>query len=177
MYYIPNFQRQNKYLRNSAVNYALTYGLNPNPNYRYFKLIDDNGGDCSNFISQCLLAGGATMEFNTSRPWWYRHGITISKDTWSLCWATAHSLYYYLRVNAEKNSPYTKGIEAKSAENLEPGDLIFLQDEKERIFHSCIVTSLFMGEILVTQHTYDAVNIPYQRSYPVFKYHYVKIVI
>ena len=72
------------------------------------------------------------MEFNTSRPWWYRHGINISKDTWSLCWATAHSLYYYLRVNAEKNSPYTKGIEAKSAESLEPGDLIFLQNEKDQ---------------------------------------------
>jgi hypothetical protein len=51
------------------------------------------------------------MNFNTERPWWYRHAENRSKDTWAISWTVAHSLYYYLRVNAEKNSAYTKGLE------------------------------------------------------------------
>lgn len=177
MYNMCRLQNENKYSRSTAVNYALTYGLNFNPNYRYFNLINNNGGDCTNFTSQCLFAGGAPMEFNSSRPWWYKHGSAVSQDAWSLCWSIAHSLYYYLRVNAEKNSPFTKGIEVASAEQLEPGDLIFLQREKGHIYHSCIVTASFLENILVTQHTYEAVNIPYQKPAAGIIYHYVKIVI
>lgn len=177
MDYKSTFQRQNKYLRSSAVNYALTYGLKPNPNYRYFPLINDNSGDCANFISQCLLAGGAQMDFNASRPWWYKHGANKSQDTWSVSWTVAHSLYYYLRVNQENNSAYTKGFELTSKNDLELGDLIFFENNRGVIFHSAIVTGFSYGEPLVTHHSYEAVNIPYRRSWPAFKYHYVKVVI
>lgn len=178
MNFTSALQRQNKYLRNSAVKYALTYGLKPNPTYRYFPLINNStSGDCANFISQSLLAGGAQMDFNTDRPWWYIHGASKSQDTWSLSWTIAHSLYYYLRVNAEKNSPYTKGLELSNKSNLELGDLIFFEDNKGLIFHSSIVTGFSSGEPLISQHSYEAVNIPYRRSWPAFKYHYVKIII
>ena len=38
-----------------ACSYAETFALKPNPNYKYFEHI---GGDCTNFISQILFAGG-----------------------------------------------------------------------------------------------------------------------
>ena len=38
-----------------ACAYAETFALNPNPNYKYF---EDIGGDCTNFASQILYAGG-----------------------------------------------------------------------------------------------------------------------
>ncbi|KHD37010.1 methylase [Clostridium acetobutylicum] len=175
MYYIFPFQRENKYSRTSAVKYALTYGLTPNPNYRYFPLINDKSGDCANFISQCLFTGNAPMDFNKVRPWWYKKGLNRALDTWSISWSVAHSLYYYLRENAEKNSSYTKGIEITNKKELEVGDLIFFQDKKGLIFHSTIVTSFSNGEPLITQHSPQAVNIPYIKSWPAFKYHYVKI--
>ena len=177
MYYIPTFQRQNKYMRSAAVNYALTYGLKPNPNYRYFPLINDSSGDCANFISQCLLAGGAQMDFNDARPWWYRHGANRSQDTWALSWTIAHSLYYYLRVNEENNSVYTKVFELTNKNDLELGDLIFFEDTRGHIFHSTIVTGFSASGPLVTHHSFEAVNIPYRSSWPAFKYHYIKVVI
>jgi hypothetical protein len=175
MNYLTTFQRQNKYLRSAAVNYALTYGLKPNPKYRYLPLINDSSGDCANFISQCLLAGGAQMDFNAVRPWWYRHATNRSQDTWAISWTVAHSLYYYLRVNAEKNSAYIKGLEVTNRRDLELGDLIFFEDNRGRIFHSAIVSGFSLGEPLITHHSFEAVNIPYRSSWPAFKYHYIKV--
>ena len=45
------------YDRNAAATYALTYARNYNTDHKYFT--DDNGDgvDCTNFVSQCLLAG------------------------------------------------------------------------------------------------------------------------
>lgn len=171
--------RQNKYLRFEAVSYALTYALNPNPKYRYFQLIDDNGGDCTNFISQCLFAGGAKMSYGSSWNWWYNNKNTnnVMDDTWSISWAVAHSLYYYLRNNEEANSPYIKGLEVSNANNLELGDLIFYEGNNKKIFHSTIVTSIFNGVPLVSQHTPEAINIYYKNSWKAVKYHYIKIII
>ena len=80
------------YDRNSAVSYALQYALDPNSSYIYYQ-----GDDCTNFISQCLRAGGAKNDFNRTHPWWYNNGQT------SICWAVAHSLYWYIRVNTAEN--------------------------------------------------------------------------
>ncbi|MFL0250066.1 amidase domain-containing protein [Clostridium neuense] len=171
--------RQNKYLRFEAVSYALTYALTPNPKYRYFQLIGDNGGDCTNFISQCLLAGGAKMNYGTSWSWWYniKNPNNVMDDTWSVSWAVAHSLYYYLRNNEEINSPYTKGLEISNVKDLELGDLIFYEDNNKKIFHSTIITSIMSGVPLVSQHTPEAVNIYYKNSWKAQKYHYVKIIV
>jgi hypothetical protein len=51
--------RNNNYNHREAVQYALRYGMNPNPSYRFMGVYQTVGGDCSNFISQCLRAGGA----------------------------------------------------------------------------------------------------------------------
>ena len=42
------------YNRNAAVNYARRWALNPNPRYPYYT----QNGDCTNFVSQALRAGG-----------------------------------------------------------------------------------------------------------------------
>lgn len=172
-------KRQNKYLRDSAVKYAETYALNPNPNYRYFPLYKDTGGDCTNFVSQCLLAGGATMEYNSNNPWWYNNKNTSNTkdDTWSLSFTVAHSLYYYLKNNANSNSPYLKGLEIPKDSQLELGDLIFFEDSKAKIIHSTIVTSLKTGKVFVSQHSFNALNIYYKSSWAAYKYHFIKIII
>lgn len=43
------------YDRNKAVAYAHKYAYSRNPNYYNF---DNIGGDCTNFVSQVLAAGG-----------------------------------------------------------------------------------------------------------------------
>ena len=43
------------YNPDAAVNYAMTYCDNYNPNYHNYA---GEGGDCANFVSQALIAGG-----------------------------------------------------------------------------------------------------------------------
>lgn len=171
--YENNF-RQDNYLRKRAVNYARTYALKSNPAYIYFPLkVDDTSGDCANFVSQCLKAGGAPFNFNNRNSWWYK-SININNTTWSMSWTVAHSLYWYLKVNNELNLPGIKGMEVNSTNTLELADLIFYEDTKGAIFHSAIITG-FNNIPLVSHHSYEALDIPYINSYQAYKTHFIKI--
>jgi len=163
---------RSSYNRVNAVNYAIKYALKPNPNYRYFSL-QYTGGDCSNFISQCLLAGGVPM----NSTWWYKKGnpLNTNGDTWSLQWSVAYSLYLYLTRNAKLNLPGPKGTETVNKQILEIGDLLYFEDYKGNIFHSAIITSKANENLLVSQHSFEALNIPYQKSWEAAKIHFLKI--
>ncbi|MGO5066394.1 methylase [Clostridium sporogenes] len=170
-------RKQNRYLRENAVAYATSYALSPNPKYKYLPIVGNNGGDCTNFTSQCLLAGGAPMKFNKEYPWWYNNNNTINvmDDTWSICWSVAHSLYYYLKVNQERNSFGAKGLEIYNKNDLNIGDLVFFKDNNRRIFHSAIITSFKNKEPLISQHTFNELNIPIKTSLKYSKPHFLKI--
>ncbi len=164
------------YNRNKAVGYALKYALSPNPEFRYFSSTLNAGGDCTNFISQCLLAGGAEMVYDNN-PWWYNHNNLSSTmdDTWSLSWSIAHSLYWNIMRNSVENK---KGIKAQilsAASMLELGDIIFYENDENRIFHSTIVTDYNNGSPLVSQHTYDLRNVSYIKPYRVKAMHFMHI--
>ncbi|MDU6877303.1 amidase domain-containing protein [Clostridium tepidum] len=170
-------RKQNRYLRENAVAYAVTYALSPNPKYRYLPIVGNNGGDCTNFISQCLLAGGAPMKFNKEYSWWYNNNNTINvmDDTWSICWSVAHSLYYYLKVNQERNYLGAKGLEIYNKNDLDIGDLVFFEDNNKRIFHSAIITSFKNKEPLISQHTFNELDIPIKTSVKYANPHFLKI--
>ena len=57
------------YNRERAVTYAETWALGRNPLFLNFA---GRGGDCTNFTSQCLLAGSCTMDFTPDFGWYYR---------------------------------------------------------------------------------------------------------
>ncbi len=117
------------------------------------------------------------MNYNREYPWWYnsKNTINIMDDTWSICWAVAHSLYYYLKINQEKNSFGAKGLEIYNKSDLEIGDLVFFEDTNHRIFHSAIITSFNNGEPLISQHTFNDLNIPIKTSMKYINPHFLKI--
>lgn len=171
--------RINRYSHEDAVNYALRYGLVPNPAYRYFTVHGDGGGDCSNFISQCLNAGGAPMDFSPGKAWWYKSKGTsnIFDDKWSVSWAVAHSLYWTLRIKGEKNLPGIKGIEVRDVSELQEGDIIQYENSRHIIYHSGIITAFTAAHVpLITQHTYNAINTTHIKP-KASKMHFMKIVI
>lgn len=172
MYY-THIYRGNNYNRQNAVRYALTYALNPNPNFIFFNLHGDGGGDCSNFISQCLNAGGAPFAYDSS-PWWYN----ARNGSWSVSWAVAHSLYWTLKLRGEKRLKGLKATEVQDLGMLELGDLIQYEDYKGLIYHSAIITAYtFDGGQkvpLISQHTYNARNISYVKP-QAKKMHFMKI--
>lgn len=128
------------YNRQEAVRYANRWWNSANPAFPKF---DD---DCTNFISQCLYAGGAPMTGfpDRSKGWWLRGG------NWSYSWTTANALRWYLETS--KNG--LQGKRVASEKELELGDLIFIDFEGDgRINHSLIVTSIINGVPYVNAHT------------------------
>lgn len=176
---INNPYRLNNYNRESAVQYALTYALDPNPNFRYFPVHGDGGGDCSNFISQCLKAGGAPFAYGKD-PWWYNRNNTSNTNahTWSISWAVAHSLYWTLKIRGQNNMKGLRSREVESIDMLDLGDIIQYENFNGMIYHSAMITAFTEQDgnrlPLISQHTYNAKNIPYVKP-AARKAHFMKI--
>ncbi|MDY0407773.1 amidase domain-containing protein [Virgibacillus soli] len=129
------------YNRQQAVQYAEHWWNSYNPTYRVFDV------DCTNFISQCLHAGGAPMwgTPNRSKGWWYQG------NNWSYSWAVAHSMRWYLSGATQG----VKGVEMESPEELLPGDVICYDFQGDgRWDHTTIVVAKdAYGMPLVNAHT------------------------
>ncbi len=160
---------ENNYIREKAVNYALKYALSPNPSFKYFDVYESLGGDCTNFVSQCLLAGGAPMTYGTEYAWWYKG------SSWSIPWAVAHSLYWTLRVNQKSNYYGPRGLEVSDINQLQLGDLIFYEDNSGIIYHSAIITSFDSFGPLISQHTFNALNISYLKTWKAKHMHFISV--
>jgi|GEM_PF-573589 len=119
------------YNAEKAVAYAEHYWNSANPAYPLF---DD---DCTNFISQCLHAGGIPMIFSRdkTRGWWMRTGKNAS---WSFSWSVAHSLYLLLKSGAAP----MRAVQKNGPEELVPGDVICYDfDGDGRFQHNTIVVA------------------------------------
>lgn len=136
------------YNREAAVAYANKWWNGRNPEFHSFDV------DCTNFISQCLLAGGAPMYGypNRERGWWMQGG------TWSFSWSVAHSMRWFLGGSKKGLTTTQVG----SPEELDLGDLICYDFQGDgRYDHTTIVTAKDGQMPLVNAHTYDA----YQRTW------------
>jgi hypothetical protein len=132
------------YNRLKAVQYAERWWNTYNPAYQKFE------NDCTNFISQCLGAGGAPMRGHPNRGlgWWYRN------SNWSYSWSVAHALRLYL--GNSKSGLRTR--EVSSPDQLLLGDVICYDFEGDgRFNHNTIVTGQdAFGMPLVNAHTYNS---------------------
>ena len=144
------------YNRLAAVEYALRHALSPNPDFYHFGSI---GGDCTNFISQCLLAGGGVMQYSDN-GWYYNSSFDRSPS-----WTSVETLLSFL---LDKNARGPKA-EISSLQKLEIGDLIQLRQNPSRFNHSLIITKITQNEIYVCAHSNDALNRPFS-SYKYFEF-------
>src|SRR5690606_38990219 len=83
--------RKAAYDRRRAVAYAEKYWNSANPNFLEFEV------DCTNYVSQCLLAGGAPMNYTGRREagWWYQ-GRKGHREWWSYSWSVSNALSSHL---------------------------------------------------------------------------------
>lgn len=129
------------YDRRAAVKYAEHWWNDYNPDFEVFSV------DCTNFISQCLLAGGAPMEGATVREegWWYQD------HNWSFSWSVAHSMRWYLSGSTSG----LRGSEVQKPAELYPGDVICYDFQGDgRWDHTTIVVAKDAnGMPLVNAHT------------------------
>jgi hypothetical protein len=138
--------RNGEYNRLKAVQYADSYWEKSNPRFLEFEV------NCTNYISQCLFAGGAPMNYTGKRDsgWWYK-GKDGSQELWSYSWAVAHSLEQLLRTGRTG----LRGQLVESPQELQLGDVIIYDwDGDRRYQHSTIVTAFdASGMPLVNAHT------------------------
>ena len=144
--------------------WAGKYQMKRNPEFFAF---DDYGGNCQNYASQCILAGGVPMDVSgdIDRQWkYYGSGIeSQSKASGrSMSWAGVE----YFQTYAEKNSG--SGMVCETVDNLycaRPGDIVQYVSGGIGV-HSVIVSGVIYDgdgkvvELLINSNTTDKVDCP-----------------
>lgn len=142
-----SFDHPGAYNRAKVKRYAELWWNRNNPSYPKFEV------DCTNFVSQCLHAGGVAMEITAQRNkgWWVQ-----GKTNWSFSWSVAHSLMNYLLGSNTKNG--TRGKLKKSAKELLVGDVICYDwDGNGQFQHNTVVVAKDPnGMPLVNAHTINS---------------------
>lgn len=138
------------YDRSAAVAYARQWAFGRNPDYYDFGGI---GGDCTNFVSQCLYAGAGVMNFTPELGWYYR-----SPDDRASAWTGVIYLHRFLVSN---HGPGPFG-EERPLFHAEPGDVVQMSFDGRRWSHTMLVTAggTHPGSILLSTHSYNAFDRP-----------------
>lgn len=170
-------QATNDYNRQAAVAYAMEWvdplKIKRNPEWYVY---DDLGGNCNNFVSQSLFAGGIPMDTtgHIDSQWkWYDNRIN-SRQTErgrSPSWAGVNEFYKYV------NSNTGSGMVATTQANYYDGELgdIILFGYNGRWKHAVIITGIIKDDdgrvidYLINSNTAD------QILYPVSAYGYYEI--
>lgn len=154
------------YDRLSAVQYAHKWAYKRNPKYFDFS---NFGGDCTNFISQCLLAGGAKMNYKDTFGWYYK-----SADDRTPSWSGVEFFYNFL-INNKAAGPYAGEVDIST---IDPGDVVQLSFMPGKFSHTLMVVKTTavnkLNNVLIATHTNDSDNRPLS-SYDVVKYRFLKI--
>ena len=116
-----------RYRREPALRYAARWAMGRNPAYYDFT---DLGGDCTNFVSQCLFAGGCRMNFTPEYGWYYR-----SLNNRAPAWTGVEPFYRFL---TEHTGPGPHAQECSPWE-AQPGDVVQLADESGRFYHTMLI--------------------------------------
>lgn len=160
----------------AAANYAKAHYETKNYNTNYNNYTG-KGGDCTNFISQCVKAGGKQMSYYPNRKagevketktYWYSQKYTVEKSFLGIKWKTnewaestswvrvagGYGFYNYWN-NKVKCTEYRSLDQLRK--NAAVGDVIQVRSVKSSgKTHSTIVgEKLSNGEIVLYYHTND----------------------
>jgi len=136
------------YNRELAVEYALKWATSSNS--KYYNYIKD-GGDCTNFVSQVLRAGGmeflGSRETATSIKSWFYYSANLPNR--SSTWTAAQPFHLHFGIENKRAHKY---IEYKIIDalinwdeiymNLLPGDIVQYSRPNNITFHSQVITEL-----------------------------------
>lgn len=171
-------------IQNRPDTYATSYDVDSATKYakdhaeKYNKDYNKYSKDCTNFVSQCLEAGGISMDKPSTIPegvkdttkYWYSikytsSGIFGDKDAWkeSSSWVRVEDLYTYCvdEANAEL---HTYASLSALKQGVEVGDIVQIRNESGDWYHSIIISDYDTSDgFLYCGHTSD------RRDYPINK--------
>lgn len=171
--YINHNHNNYSYNVYNAASYAYNYAITPNPNYQ----TPSNGQDCTNFVSQCIYAGGLPYIDNGSRTdmgsWYYQELLWqyYASYTWGgaynfgLHWGTTGGIGIQ---RAYKTIEYINAAAViddwvNVYNNLYKGDIIqLINRDTNKAHHSLIVhndiyinPTYLVDDVLFAMHTYN----------------------
>ena len=142
---------QDKYDREKTKEYAKKWAYGRNPNYYNF---DNLGGDCTNFVSQCIYSGSKIMNYTKDTGWYYN-----SLSSRSPSWTGVEFLYRFL-INNKSIGPRGREV---AINDVEIGDIAQLSFNGLEFTHTVIIVNigvfLELDNIFIACHTYDSYNI------------------
>ena len=120
-----------------------------NPRYENF---DGIGGDCTNFVSQCLFAGAGVMNDNYPYGWFY-------ESIWNRSPSWTGVEYFYDFMVRRQTTPGPFGVQANMSMLL-PGDFVQLKLTEDRFSHTPIIVEInglpTPENILIAAHSFDS---------------------
>ncbi len=147
-----------RYDRNKADEYARKWAYLRNPKYYNY---DELGGDCTNFVSQCIYEGCKTMNYDPINGWFYNSGSDKSPS-----WTGVEFLYKFL-INNKAIGPFARKC---SIEELEQGDIVQLSFDGVKFAHTLFVVDNAGSNIYVATHTFDS----YGRNINTYSYKQIR---
>jgi len=148
------------YNRENAVAYARKYAFSQNSLFANFAGI---GGNCTNFVSQCIYAGSCEMNYKPTFGWYF-----ISLDDRSPSWSGVEYFYNFIIENADVG-PFGR---VATSDELENGDVIQLGRNEEGFYHTLLVVGFDGEDILVAAQTDNA----YARPLSTYNYDYARYI-
>lgn len=151
----------NEYNREVAVEYARTWALYRNPKYKDY---DPWGGDCTNYISQCIHAGDIPFDHEGKDIMhkWYWYSDSNRTPTWTSADAFGRYVLNNNRYNTENYGIYSV---LADYDELEKGDLVQLIYQGSA-YHTMIISEVILDDrnylldYLICQHTEDLIDFP-----------------
>jgi len=144
------------YDRPRAVEYAKRWALSRNPLFFDFT---GQGGNCTNFVSQCVFAGCGVMNYTPTFGWYYR-----SPSDRAPAWTGVEAFYDFLTgapdfASANGGSgPY--GADARTSGEILVGDVIQLANEEGDFYHTLIISGFTDTDVLICAQSDDALDRP-----------------
>ena len=164
----PLPQAANAYDRQAAVAYAKQW-VNRNDEWPDYSM---SGGNCQNFVSQCLLAGGIPMDSSGDAVWkWY--GDTPNNLPQmagrSASWSGVDEFLQYAASNTGSGMVAVADADYYSGEI---GDVLILGYDEENLYHAVIITDVVTDEEGNVVDYLVHSNTANQESFPASAYGY-----
>ena len=182
----------NEYNRDEVYHWAYSHWNNYSKEYLNFGDEKWKGGDCTNFVSQCLRAGGASNDKSGAFQWYYNKKGTLatSNDDYSWTWSTSRGLNSTLSGNFKNNEFGPKATQKvingdnqydpSIGEFVVPGDIIqYHWKNKSAISHAAVIVGMIYNsaktryEPVIAEHTEDSWFTPWTNN--AYKTYFVHI--
>lgn len=135
--------------REAMRQYQSTWALGRNKQYADYSAY---GGDCQNYSSQVIIAGGSPMDDVGSAQWYY-FGSKRRTPSWT-------GVGYFISYILNNNDKGPRGVIVQGAGSLQSGDVVHLDWDYDGRYNHAVSIYNTGSSPTISGHTNDELNYP-----------------